>query len=108
MSHGVYRAIVNGVHARGEGGFLLVVGGECAYMFPSELSAPDEFRGTLSTMISDEASSHVFYVVEHRNGKLHVLAYPREAVLRGAVAEEGDTPTGAAPGEELPRVEEVE
>ena len=108
MSHGVYRAIVNGVHTRGEGGFLFVRGEECAYMFPSELRAPDEFRDTLSTMIADEASSHVFYAVEQRDGKLHVLAYPREVVLRGAFSEDGAPAPAAVPPDGPPRVEEVD
>ena len=77
--HGVYKGLINGVHQRGEGGFLFVRGDEQAYMFPRELDQAD-LREGLETILCDEAAQDVFYVVEERDGHAHVLAYPRTVV----------------------------
>jgi len=85
--HGVFRAALNGVHERGTGGFVYVRGDSCAYIFPHELTDQDDLRDTLIDAFAHESADRVFYVVEERDEKLHVLAYPREHVLT-AVAEE--------------------
>lgn len=76
--HGVFRAILQGVHTRGEGGVLYVKGDGCAYRFPREFP-DDAFRGSLETILEDDEGAH-FFVVEERDGQLHVLAYPRAHV----------------------------
>jgi hypothetical protein len=84
---GVYKGILNGVHQRGEGGFLYVRADHAAYIFPSELKNQNDLRDALQDMLQDEAAQHVYYVVEEKDGKGHVLAYPR-AVVRDAVEKE--------------------
>lgn len=83
---GVFKALLNGHHTRGEGGFLYVKGEECAYLFPQELHGHAEATEALSGLLA-ESSSSVFYVAEERDGTLHLLAYPKEHVFR-AVKEE--------------------
>ena len=81
--HGVFRAALNGIHERGNGGFVFVKGDECAYMFPHEIAAKNkDMASTLEEMLSDEKAQRVFYVVEERDSALHVLAYPRDTVLK--------------------------
>lgn len=96
--HGVYRAALNGVHARGDGGFVFVRGDECTYMFPSELTGHATASDSLAELLEAEAGKSVFYVVEERDAQLHVLAYPRDRVLRDAIEEYGSAP----------RIEEVD
>ena len=83
MSHGAYRAILQGVHTRGEGGVLFVKGEECAYRFPREF--PDEaFRGSLETILEEDDGAH-FFIVEERDGCLHLRACPRTHVAEELV-----------------------
>ena len=89
--HGVFKAALNGMHARGDGGFVYVKGDECAYLFPSELKGHDQVRETLEEMLQDEKAKLVFYVLEERDNALHVLAYPRERVLADVIADEKPT-----------------
>ena len=100
--HGIFKAALNGMHDRGDGGFVYVRGDECAYMFPRELKNQTEARETLEELLADEKAKRVFYVVEERDGRLHMLAYPRDRVLKDMIE---DAPS--APPEE-PRVEEVD
>ena len=88
--HGVFKALLNGVHARGTGGVLYVKGQECAYRFPREFG-DETFRSSLASIVDGDDAN--FYVVEEKDGALHLLAYPKEHVFRAAV-------------EEAPRVEE--
>lgn len=83
--HGVFKAAMNGIHLRGDGGFVYVKGDSCAYMFPRELVGQDDLRDALEEALTNEHASRVFYVVEERDGQLHMLAYPRENVLRDVV-----------------------
>lgn len=76
--HGVFKAIVNGVNERGEGGVLFVKGNGCAYRFASEFTN-NEFRGALTTVVENDENQH-FFVVEERDKQLHVLAYPKTRV----------------------------
>jgi hypothetical protein len=85
--HGIYKAILNGIHERGEGGFLYVRDNEAAYIFPHELKNQNDLRNGLQEMLQDDASQFVYYVVEEKDGKGHVLAYPRQ-VVRDAVENE--------------------
>jgi hypothetical protein len=82
--HGVYKALLNGVHEHGEGGVLYVKGNACAYRFPLGF-APPRFREALEEALAERGHDH-FFVVEERDAQLHVLAYPK-AVVRAAVAE---------------------
>ena len=79
--HGVFRAALNGVHERGDGGLVYVDGDRCAYLFPRELEGHPEAQESLTDMLADEKAKLVFYVLEKRQDALHVLAYPRERVL---------------------------
>ena len=91
--HGIFKAILNGVHTRGEGGVLYVKGEECAYHFPREFGSED-FRGSLETVLEDGGREH-FYVVEEKDGQLHVLAYPKQRVLEEAL--QSVSPPAATP-----------
>lgn len=83
MVHGVFRAAVNGTHERGTGGFVYVQGEECAYVFPHELKNQDELQTTLTELLEDtDKASSVFYVVEVRDERAHLMAYPRDRVLK--------------------------
>ena len=83
MLHGVFKAILNGVHERGDGGVLFVKDDCCAYQFPHEF--PDvTFRGQLETVL-ENGTDH-FFVVEQRDGALHVLAYEKERVRNDVAA----------------------
>jgi hypothetical protein len=101
MSLGVFRCIVNGVQQRGDGGVLLVRGDECGYFFCSELkSLAKEQRDHMEELLRHDAAVRVFYVLRENEGKLDVLAYPREVVFR-ALAEDAATPLGVGPVEEI-------
>lgn len=83
--HGIFKAALNGIHERGTGGFVYVKGDACRYMFPRELVGQQEMSGTLSDLLAEEKADHVFYVVEERDQSLHLLAYPRDRVLKDVV-----------------------
>ena len=87
MVHGVFKAALNGMHDRGAGGFVYVKGDACAYMFPRELQGQPQLCESLEEMLADEKASRVFYVVNERDGQLHIVAYPRDSVLRDMVAD---------------------
>ena len=96
--HGVFRAALNGIHARGTGGFVYVQGDECCYMFPSELEGCADAASTLEEMLSDtETASRVLYVVENRDARLHILAYPKEDIYRALVGESNQCGAAASP-----------
>jgi hypothetical protein len=99
--HGVFKAALNGMHVRGDGGFVYVKNEECVYLFPAELKGHEQARETLQEMMEDEKSKQVFYVLEERDNALHVLAYPRQRVMKDMIEEHGWTP----PTEPLPLVE---
>lgn len=93
--HGVFKAVLNGMHERGDGGFLYVKGDDCAYMFPSELKGHDDVRSTLEELLEDEKAKMVFYVLEERDNNLHVLAYPRERVMKDMIESNQWSPRSA-------------
>lgn len=103
--HGVFRAALNGMHERGDGGFVYVKGEECAYIFPSELKGHTEAKESLKEMLADEKAKMVFYVLEERDNALHVLAYPRDRVLKDMIEEKQWTPP---PTLSAPAIEEVD
>lgn len=81
--HGVFRAALNGVHERGDGGFVFVKGDSCAYMFPRELQGQPALAETLTELLEDrEKADRVFYVVNQTETQLHLVAYPRDRVLQ--------------------------
>jgi len=93
--HGVFKAIVNGVHTRGSGGVLYVRGDECAYCFPNEF--PDQnFRHGIETALSEQGDQ-AYFVVENRDGKFHVLAYPKDVVARALQEEIAGSAAAPAP-----------
>jgi hypothetical protein len=89
--HGVFKALLNGVHERGDGGVLFVRGGECAYRFPREF-ADAQFRGHLEEVLENDDARGLYFVVEERDRALHLLAYPKDRVWKDAFA----TPAAAA------------
>lgn len=105
--HGVFKGLLNGVHTRGEGGVLYVKGDLCAYRFPREFPG-ESIRDTLETIL-EEHGQQQFFVVDEKDGQLHVLAYPKERVWREALAsapppppsQEGECSTDASRVEEL-------
>lgn len=82
--HGVFKGILNGVHERGDGGVLYVKGDACAYRFPNEF-ADEGIRDSLTTIL-EEHGTRQFFVVDEKDGQLHVLAYSKQHVLDEAVA----------------------
>ena len=78
---------------------------------PAELNDQNA-RDTLEDLLAGEDAKRVFYVIEERDGKAHILAYPREEVFRAALptranaeieevpeaAEGRDHCAGSAPG----------
>ena len=71
------------LHQRDDGGVLFVKDDCCAYQFPHEF--PDAtFRGQLETLL--EGATDNFFVVEQRDGALHVLAYEKERVRNDVAA----------------------
>ena len=110
--HGVFKALLNGVHQRGDGGVLYVKGDECAYRFPGEFSNAT-FRGSLEEALTENGASH-FFVVEEKDAQLHLLAYSKKRVMEEALGDaEGaasSDPTAAsyrAPPS-TPRIEDVD
>ena len=85
--HGVFKAAMNGIHTRGDGGFVYVKGDSCAYMFPDELVGQDQLRNVLSAILSTEAARRMFYVAEESDGELKMRAYERAQVLEDALEE---------------------
>lgn len=84
MSTRVYRAIVNGVHTRGDGGFLFLKGDTCAYMFPHELPPGNaQVREALETQLADDTAASLFYVLEEINGQARLAAFERTEVYGG-------------------------
>lgn len=86
MLHKVFSAIFQGVQDRGDGGFLYVRGDDAVYMFTNELQGRDELKQTLEDLKCNEDSKKVFYVVEERDDKMHLIAYTKERVF-GQIAE---------------------
>lgn len=100
--HNIFKALLNGVHARGEEGVLHVRGEVCAYRVPADYSDAS-FRGALERLLEEDAGQH-FYVVEERDGKLHLLAYDRARVVRdarGGAGGQSDDVGGASSIEEV-------
>ena len=54
-------------------------------------------------MLENEKAKLVFYVLEERDNTLHVLAYPRDRVLKDMIEEHKWSPPPAAPA-----IEEVD
>ena len=102
--HGVFKAALNGIHERGDGGFVYVKGDECVYLFPSELKGHEDARDSLQEMLADEKAKLVFYVLEERDKALHVLAYPRDRVLKDMIEEKQWSP----PAPPAPVIDEVD
>ena len=77
--HGVFTALINGLHEKGEGGVLWVRGETCAYCFPDDFGN-DEFASGLKMMLSKPQSRTLFLVVNETDGRLDVVGYPRARV----------------------------
>lgn len=92
--HGVFKAILNGTVERGEGGILYVNDkDECKYAFPHEFHNPT-FRSSLETLMEEDDGVH-FYVAREADGKVHLVAYPKERVRREAMEACGVTEDAA-------------
>lgn len=84
--HGVFACLLNGFHDRGEGGVAYVDGENVAYLFPREFrGVPDGFVDTLDAMLAGDEGKKAFFVIEKKQNKLDVLAYPRTRVVQEAV-----------------------
>ena len=77
--HGVFTALINGVHEKGEGGVLWVRGDTCKYCFPKEFTNK-EFVSGLELMLSRPHATSHFFVVTQKEDKMDVMAYPRTRV----------------------------
>lgn len=74
----ISKAILNGRHLRGDGGVLYVKGDSCAYRFPSEFTDAG-FRGALEDILEEDGQDH-FFIVEEKEGRLHVRACEKSRV----------------------------
>jgi hypothetical protein len=84
----LFKALLNGIHQRGDGGVLYVKGEECGYLFPREFKDAT-FRGHLEELLQGERAHEVYFAVEERDSNMHVLAYPKSQVLQEAMKEDG-------------------
>lgn len=79
--HGVFKALINGVHEKGEGGVLWVRGETCTYCFPDDFNNA-EFAAGLKEMLTKPNATTLFFVVNEKDGVAHVVAYPRVNVYK--------------------------
>ena len=89
--HGVFKAAINGIHTRGDGGFVYVKGDSCAYVFPNELNGQEELKKSLTSLLSHPDAQRMFYVAEERDGNLNLRAYERTQVLADFQSERVNT-----------------
>ena len=102
MSIGVFKALANGIHTRGEGGVVYVVEDKCCYCFPNEFPHAT-FRGTLEDMLTDDDFAEMYIVVREHDNHLSVLTYPRAHIwetLAKHVADSGPAPETAPSSDE--------
>lgn len=95
--HGIFKAILKGERDRGTGGFLYVKGDSCAYMYPHELCGQDDARDAIAELLSDENTNTNYYIMEERDSKLHILAYPKAHVYRAVEESMAATVDNAEP-----------
>lgn len=76
-------ALASGVARRGEGGFLLLRGDDCAYVFPDELSS-EEAKTKMTRLLASESSRAGYFVMDVVGGRAHVVAFPRTLVYEEA------------------------
>ena len=88
--HGVFKAAMNGISVRGNGGFVYVKGDSCAYMFPDELVGQEDIKRKLSTLLSNSEANRMFFVAEVQDGKFNLKAYERTQVLADFRAEQAN------------------
>ena len=93
--HGVFKALINGVHEKGEGGVLWVRGELCTYCFPDDFSNA-EFCAGLKAMLAKPEATTLFFVVNEKDGVAHVVAYPRVNVYKQCHDELTDDATRTA------------
>lgn len=110
LTLGVYRAALNGLEERGEGGVVYMRGDECGYVLPDEVSRADVAEG-LRGLLADEQSKTLFYLLVERDGRVDVHAFRRDqAIAEVHKAMKGSSSSGesrAAP-DASPRIEEVD
>jgi hypothetical protein len=79
--HAVYKALINGVQERGDGGVLWVKGEHCSYCFPDEFPN-EEFAYGIRTLLNHDNASSLFFVLNETAGKVDVVAYERTKVAQ--------------------------
>ena len=79
--HGVFTALINGIEEKGEGGVAWVRGDRVAYCFPEDFNN-EEFANGLRMLLDNPHANTLFYVVNEKEGKAHVVAYPRVNVYK--------------------------
>ena len=79
--HAVFKALVNGLYERGDGGVLWIRGDEYCYCFPDEFSNA-EFAYGIRLLLNKPESADLFFVIEEVTGKAHVVCYERARVIR--------------------------
>lgn len=77
--HGVFTALVNGFHDKGEGGVLWVKGDTCTYCFPEDFGN-EKFADGLKMLLRDPHSQSIFLVVNQHDHSMEVVAYLRKRV----------------------------
>ena len=74
----IFKAILNGVHLRGDGGVLFVKDDMCAYMLIDEFK-DEKIRAMLHDLFSEDDDQN-FFVLVHKGDSLDVLAYEKHRV----------------------------
>lgn len=84
MSIGVFHSILNGIHdKKTDRGALYVCGAMCEYRTLDEWRVlHEDFGDELQALLDGKYAKEAFFVVEKREGTLHVMAYPRSRVMR--------------------------
>ena len=74
----LFKAYLNGIMTRGNGGVVYVKGDMCGYVFPKDFSDPS-FRGTLETLVEEQSDKVM--VVEERDGSMNVHVYEKKELM---------------------------
>ena len=103
--HGVFKAALNGIHERGNGGFVYVKGDMCAYTFPREFRGSTQMTETMEELLADEKAARVF--TSWRSATVRcILAYPGGG-FAGSGDPEAESPSTSCPPSRTSRPSDV-
>lgn len=86
----MFKAILNGVHERGDGGILFVKRGECAYMKPEDFK-DEGVAAFVKTLLASENADKVFFAMEeHEDRTVCVRGYGRTDVIQSVTTRQSE------------------